>query len=480
MLVLSAAPAAHSMSGGNLVVNGDAETPIGAEWTSATGPGLGPLDRRVYGVGDTSPPLYLTGGTFDGGVAHLWGTDAATVATQSIALGVADAAAIDTGTVRARLTGDVGALQQQTDDLEVTAHWADAEGAVVLTQRLAPTSVAERGGLTGFLRRSAEAPVPVGARSVVLTLTGRRDVGTTQDGYLDNLVLRLIGVPQVRLSFGAKEAVPAGVATPLELAIENSEDLEAKGPWSLRHVLPEGLRVASTVETSTTCPGGRVSADGRTVEAAGALSAGSGGCVVRVPVVADAPGVFRTGAADVVATGMRAPARGAALVVRERTGTDAGPPAAPGLPDAVLPPAVERLPALPGAPTVARTLTVVRPRADALLRVAVTTTRPRVRRRSTVRVRATVRNRSTRPLTDVDVCLRLPSGLTYVPRPATGVRIDGRRCWTARRIEAGGSRAFGLTARAGRRARLVVVRGRADAAEALGTTTADRRVRVVR
>jgi hypothetical protein len=90
-----------------------------------------------------------------------------------------------------------------------------------------------------------------------------------------------------------------------------------------------------------------------------------------------------------------------------------------------------------------------------------------------------VRNRGVGALTDVDVCARLPRGLLYLPTRSGAEPVDGRRCWTVRRLPAGAVRTLRLSAKAVRAGR-ATVRLSAEAAEVAGTTTTDRTTRVTR
>jgi hypothetical protein len=472
---------ALAMTGFNLVVNGDGETAVGAEWAST----VGGLARHAYGTGGYPGPDLIGGGTFAGGSTMLTGSGASTVARQTIPLTADDRAAIATGTVRARLSAYLGGYAAQADRMGIDATWRDAAGAAVLTQSLAPVTAGERGGVSGFLARQAEAAVPPEATSVDVVLTGTRVEGSALDGYADEVVLRLIGIPGLAASFGDAAAVGAGTAVPLEWTVTNSEDGEAKPPWSFEAVLPAGLAVVSSSAATSTCADARVRVSGARIDVDGALPAGASSCRVRVPVAAGEAGTYELAPGDVAAAqNLRAPSAIARLRVEDPPTTpsaDAGGPApapgaAPSPPPIVLtrplaqPPAasVPTPPAVPGPP-----------RAADVLRVTLSAPTGALRSGRRASLRALVRNAGPLDLTDVDVCLRLPRTLAAQARKGSADPVDGRWCWSIDRLGGGRSRTLTQPVR-GRRTGRAAVRLTAQAAEATGTTTTNTTVRVTR
>ncbi|MGX6449266.1 DUF7933 domain-containing protein, partial [Patulibacter sp. S7RM1-6] len=310
-LVLACLPApAGAMTGGNLVVNGDGEAPIGAEWTAVSGG----LDRHAYGTGGYPGATLIGGGTFAGGGYLLHGRRnvATSVVRQTTTLGADDVAAIDTGTVRGRLSAFLGGYNAQEDRMGADAEWRDADGGVLLRQELPAVGAVERANVAGFVPRRAEDPVPAGARSVVVTLTATLATGPEQDGYADDVAVHLVGIPRLEPTFVAA-SVPAGRPTVLALTVRNSEDVEAKPAWRLTQDLPGGLTVASQ-PLRTDCAGATVRAETPSrVTVAGTTGAGEAACTVRVPVVPARAGTYVVRATDATVEGMHAPTADATL-----------------------------------------------------------------------------------------------------------------------------------------------------------------------
>lgn len=482
---LASAPSASAMSGGNLVVNGNAEAAIGAEWTFVAGG----LQRHAFGQGGYPAAVLVGGATFPGGTAMFSGAGGFADARQTVALTAGDREAIATGTVRARFSAQLGGYGAQRDELGAEATWRDAAGDPVLTQTLAPATRDDRGGVSAFLRREDLQAVPPTATSVVVRLSGTREIAPAHDGYADNVTVQLIGIPAVAVA--APSRAVAGRPAPVTWTIANSEDLETKPGWGFRAALPEGVTLASSRPVLTTCDGARVSADRTALSVAGALPVGAPTCTVTAEVVAP-EGRYAFTPDDVRGTeGLRPPAGTTELVVR--AAEDPGAPGSPaGLPTPVPPSAPTVLPGPPLAPVppsgplpVPAPVVVPGPTAARLPRAADALTlqalgpasRLRVGRRTTVVVR--VRNRTAGALTDVDVCARLPRGLLYLPTRSGAAPVDGRRCWTVRRLPAGAARTLRLSAKAVRGGR-ATVRLTAGAAEAAGAATTDRTTRVTR
>ncbi|WP_210490959.1 hypothetical protein [Patulibacter sp. SYSU D01012] len=428
-VLLAAVPApAGAMTGGNLVVGGDGETAPGPEWTAQSGG----LVRQLYGRGGYPGPVLIGGGTFAGGAYLLHGPNGVPVSVvrQTIALGADDVAAIDTGTVRGRLSAFLGGYNAQQDRTGVVAEWRDADGATLLRQELQPVLPAERGNVTGFVARRAEDAVPVGTRSVLVTVTATLVTAPQHDGYVDDIAVHLIGIPRMESAFSAPSA-PVGRPTVLTLTVRNSEDVEAKPAWRLTQDLPAGLTVASQ-PLRTDCAGATVRADSPSrVSVTGATGAGDVACSVRVPVVPARAGTFVVRAADATVDGLHAPAADATLrAVDPAPAPDpAGPPAAT---DAVGSAARTRPAAPVPEPPVARTADR-RP-----LRVAVAAP-ARVRAGGRARLAVRVTNRTAATVRGARICVVLPRGVRLaagarpcVPVAALGPRAARRRTFAVR------------------------------------------------
>lgn len=448
---LALAPSASAMSGGNLVVDGDGEPPNGmtpwtpTAWTSTTGG----LTATPYGLDDYPASILVPGGTFggtfDGQTQLIYSTGAGTtvVNEQTIVLSADDQAAIDTGTVRARLSAYIGGYANQADRIGVDVAWYGASSELLATQSLAPVTNVERGNVSGFLRRDAVQAVPAGARTALVKLTGTRVTGAANDGYIDNIDLRLVGIPQVGKAFSASR-VEAGRPVRMTYTIENSEDLEAKTDWSFSDDLPDGLMVASTAKASTTCGDGQLVATRTRISVAGSLGTGQAGCTASFDV-SGRPGEYLTGAKQLnQVVGLRIAGEEAEIAfLPPDDGGDPGTDVPVVVPPIVVPP-VTPLPVPPPTPEPVRRPPFLRP----ALRVSTTPSARRIASGSTVRLKLRAWNPTTTPAARVRVCQAFPSGLRFVSStvPALG-SSSSRRCWTVGRLAGGASWTAEVTAR---------------------------------
>lgn len=348
---------ASAMTAGNLVINGDAESPVGSEWTAVQGMGL-----ESFGYGATIPAnVLIGGGTYDGGTAALHPRGAGvnpapstdpdvTINEQRIVLSAEDAEEIDTGTVRSRFSAYVGGTTNQADRIGAVAEWRDAaDEPVGLAQPLAEVTNVERGNASGAIFRRDQQTVPVGARAVVIRLTGTRVIVPMHNGYIDNVDLRLIGIPRIEKRFAADVAT-AGTPFRLTYTVRNSDDLESKPAWSFTDMLPDGIRIAPAARASSDCPAARISATDDRISVGGAVVAGQQTCTATVDVVAE-PGRYVTGPKqleDVV--GLRVGSfTDAAVTVEPAAPGPVDPPPPGGEPPVVLPP-IEIPPFVPPPP----------------------------------------------------------------------------------------------------------------------------------
>ncbi len=453
---LAAPGAASAMTSGNLVVNGDAEAPVGSEWTAVQGMGL-----ESYPYDGTITTSLLAGPAFDGGTAALHPRGAGlnpppvadpdvTVNEQRIDLTPADVAAVSTGTVRARFSAYLGGTTDQPDRIGAVAEWRDAgDQPIGAPQALAEVTHAERGDFSGVIFRTDEQAVPPGARAVVIRLTGVREIVPMHNGYIDDVDLRLIGVPQVEKAFSAA-VVPAGSPFRLTYTVRNSEDLEGKSGWGFADVLPDGVRVAATSRATTTCTDARIAVAGPRISLGGVVLAGQESCVASVDVVAD-PGRYATGATQLEQVrDLRVGAFSSASVVVE-PGDDPGgggtAPVDPGpieLPPIVTPPFVPPPPPPPVVPTPVMPWfpSLVRPALRASLRADGDRDSDRDRDRDgdrgrdrdkgdRLKLRLRVANETPSPASRVRVCVRLPSALRLVTSGERAARNRSKRrpCW---------------------------------------------------
>lgn len=122
---------------------------------------------------------------FSGGPNNAQSSASKTVALKTLA------ADIDTGSVQATLSGYLGGYGAQDDHADLVVQFVDGAGLVLSTVALPSVFAADRGGVSGMLKRSAKAMVPAGTRSAQVTLTMTRTEGSYNDGYADVLSLVL-------------------------------------------------------------------------------------------------------------------------------------------------------------------------------------------------------------------------------------------------------------------------------------------------
>lgn len=172
---------------GELVVNGGAEDGA-AGWDAG-------LVSRIYGADGYPGPILLTDpvGTIpDAGERFFSGTNAASAAaTQTIDLSAA-AEAIDRGAVVADLSAYLGGYANQNDRGQVTYQFRDGDGNPVGDSvTLSAVTNIDRNNTDGYLLRTASTTIPPGVRDVTVVFETFRSAGTANDGYADNISLRL-------------------------------------------------------------------------------------------------------------------------------------------------------------------------------------------------------------------------------------------------------------------------------------------------
>jgi hypothetical protein len=195
--VLASAPPAFAANaqvmafGHNLIVNGDAEANVGSDdetivvkpigWTTSGQFGVfkyggifGFPDRRVPG-----PP--------NRGRNFFTGGDAAVSSATQIVDVRRASSAIDAGTVHFTLSAWLGGYDGQDDYATVSAAFLDTHARELGHVRLGPVTPADRHALTGLVQRFATGKLPPQTRAVRVVLTAKRVVGTSNDGYIDDV-----------------------------------------------------------------------------------------------------------------------------------------------------------------------------------------------------------------------------------------------------------------------------------------------------
>jgi hypothetical protein len=224
-----AAPAHAVLPPGNVVVNGDAEA----------GPGAGNASDHPDVPGWTVIPnftavMYGTAGGFPtvaeaptiGGGRNFFagGPDAGfgdiSGATQQVDVSGA-APEIDAGNVNAILSADIGGFADQDDSANVAAVFSDADGQSFNgALAVEPATAEQRGGRTGFLERVACTSISPGARSVFVQVIAQRVTPSYNDGYVDNIALRLTTSP---CPTNENAPLPPPVETPQARVNANAE-----------------------------------------------------------------------------------------------------------------------------------------------------------------------------------------------------------------------------------------------------------------
>ena len=179
----------------NLIVNGDAETGgAGSELADVIPPPgwtvTGDFRQMVYDAGYGFPtagegPPGHGSAFFSGG-----DNDTISTATQVIELSGDQLSAINAGGVQYDVSGWFGGFAGQDDRAVLTvAFLTDKE--VLDTVQIGGVLAADRGGATGFREDSAFGAVAGDTTAIRVTVTMHRASGSANDGYADELELRL-------------------------------------------------------------------------------------------------------------------------------------------------------------------------------------------------------------------------------------------------------------------------------------------------
>lgn len=196
-----------SVLGSNLIVNGDAEVGDGVTAVSqqVSVPGWrtdGSFTAARYGT-EGFPGLADPGPAARGNNLFVGGpcedlvppdcSDRTARAVQTVSIR-AVAGLVDQGALRFRLSGFLGGYLGQEDSAVVRIVFLSSTGRALGSASIGPVTAAQRGNVTGLLERIVRGRVPVGTRSirVTLTMTKQAGVGAYNDGFADNLRLVLI------------------------------------------------------------------------------------------------------------------------------------------------------------------------------------------------------------------------------------------------------------------------------------------------
>lgn len=206
--------------GSNLIVNPGAEADVGvgnfssfvapSGWTTTS-----TFTAIQYAAGGNADLNTASSTALGGGENYFAGGpgNASSTASQTIVVGDL-ASQIDAGIVSARLAGQLGGRNVQTDNLSVTAFFLSSTNAQLGSLLIGPITNVQRNNLSTLLPVDANGALPVGTRSIEILMTATRDpLGSYNDGYADNLSLTLTAVPEAdSLAFVAAGLLMAGFA----------------------------------------------------------------------------------------------------------------------------------------------------------------------------------------------------------------------------------------------------------------------------
>lgn len=189
------ATAAPNALGGNLIVNGDAESSPGAPDDTTV---LSPAGWKVsphfsvvqYGASGGFPGLASPGPILRGKNFFAGGPDAA-LSTATQHRDVSSAAIVIDRKVLYTVSGYFGGYTSQGDFATLTIQFLNASGTRLGSVRIGDVTPRDRNDVTGLLKRSATGRVPPGTRSISIVLTMTRKDGSYNDGSADNLSLVL-------------------------------------------------------------------------------------------------------------------------------------------------------------------------------------------------------------------------------------------------------------------------------------------------
>lgn len=201
-------PGSRPAFGMNLIVNGDAESNAAgittsniaiAGWTDTGAMSVLPYSRQ--GIAETYPSAQDPGPGARGS-NYFWGGANAFSSSISQTINVAHIRTlIDLEQVNYDLSGYLGGLGSQGDNMKLTARFLSSESAELGRAEIGPVSNTDRENVTGLFFRETDGLLPGGTRSIELTLAASRVSGTEINAFADNLelVLSLIdGDPEGR------------------------------------------------------------------------------------------------------------------------------------------------------------------------------------------------------------------------------------------------------------------------------------------
>jgi hypothetical protein len=181
---------------GNLLLNPGAEDGPGSTDATTGNPPpswmvAGPLTAVQYGAAGGFPDTTVRD-SVNGGVSFFaGGNGSSSVADQQVDVSAA-APEIDANDAYATLSAYLGGFESQRDNMTVIGSFEDQDGnALQQVLFIGPVTPEERGGKTTLLLRSQSVSIPVGTRTMHVSLIANGQDGAYDDGYADNISLTL-------------------------------------------------------------------------------------------------------------------------------------------------------------------------------------------------------------------------------------------------------------------------------------------------
>ena len=216
----------------------------------------GQMTAEQYGAAGGFPGAAV-GAAINGGKNFFaGGTSHTSTGSQTVDVS-GDAAAIDANTAVASLSGDLGGIDHEEDNMVVVATYLSAAGGTLGSLTIGPVTEADRRGQTTLLPRSNSGPVPSGTRSIRVVMTATLEQGAYNDGYADNLSLSL-GTGSTTTSpspvlYGSEVAAPVSgkvfVELPPGAAPAQASESESKGASFVALTQPRQIPVGSIFDT---------------------------------------------------------------------------------------------------------------------------------------------------------------------------------------------------------------------------------------
>jgi RHS repeat-associated protein len=182
----------------NLIVNGNAESASGAlnDNVSSSVPGWARTSNfttAVYG-NCCGFPTPMSPGPANRGNNFFYGGPGAPSSTAYQNIDVSSAAGlIDSGFVTYNFSAWLGGFSSQEDNAVLTAAFLDSNSNTISSATLGPVTAGDRQDITELLLRTTKGVLPIGTRTVTITMLMSRLDGSDNDGYADNLAFVLSG-----------------------------------------------------------------------------------------------------------------------------------------------------------------------------------------------------------------------------------------------------------------------------------------------